>query len=49
MKGRINNKLGEIRIVSEAERKSRKLPGVKWSARLAGAIHVVEIGGNLTF
>ncbi len=35
--------------LSEAERKSRKLPGVKWSARLAGAIHVVEIGGNLTF
>ncbi len=35
--------------LTEAERKSRKLPGVKWSARLAGAIHVVEIGGNLTF
>ena len=35
--------------VTDAERKSRKLTGVKWSARLAGAIHAVEIGGNLTF
>lgn len=35
--------------LTEAERKSRKLPGVRWSARLAGAIHAVEINGNLTF
>ena len=35
--------------LTEAERKSRKLTGCKWSARLAGAIHAVEIGGNLTF
>lgn len=33
---------------TEAERKQRKLKGCKWSARLAGAIHVVEVGGNLT-
>lgn len=35
--------------LTEAERKARKLTGCKWSARLAGAIHVVEISGNLTF
>lgn len=35
--------------LTEAERKSRKLSGCKWSAKLAGAIHAVEIGGNLTF
>lgn len=35
--------------LTEAERKSRKLTGCKWSARLAGAIHIVEIGGYLTF
>lgn len=35
--------------LTEAERKSRKLTGCRWSARLAGAIHAVEIGGNLTF
>ena len=35
--------------LTEAERKSRKLSGCKWSARLAGAIHLVEINGNLTF
>lgn len=35
--------------LTEAERRSRKLTGCKWSARLAGAIHMVEIGGNLTF
>lgn len=34
--------------LTEAERKSRKLTGCKWSARLAGAIHAVEISGNLT-
>ena len=35
--------------LSEAERKSRRLTGVNWSARLAGAIHAVEIKGYLTF
>ena len=35
--------------LTEAERKSRKLTNCKWSARLAGAIHAVEISGNLTF
>lgn len=30
-------------------RKSRKLTGVKWSARLAGAILVAEIGGTLSY
>lgn len=35
--------------LTEAERKSRKLTGCKWTARLAGAIHAVEISGNLTF
>lgn len=35
--------------LTDAERKSRKLTGCKWSARLAGAIHAVEISGNLTF
>ena len=34
---------------TEAERKARKLTGCKWSARLEGAIHAVDIGGNLTF
>lgn len=35
--------------MSEAQRKSRRLTNVKWSARLAGAIHFAEIGGNLTY
>ena len=35
--------------LTESERASRKLPGVKWSAKLKGAIHAVEIHGNLTF
>lgn len=35
--------------LTEAERKSRKLTGCRYSARLAGAIHAVEIQGNLTF
>ena len=35
--------------LTEEERKSRKLTGCRWSARLAGAIHIVEINGNLTF
>lgn len=35
--------------LTESERASRKLSGVKWSAKLRGAIHAVEIHGNLTF
>ena len=35
--------------LTEAQRKSRKLTGVNWTARLAGAIHAVEIEGYLTF
>ncbi len=35
--------------LTEAVRKSRKLPGCYYTARLAGAIHVVEIEGFLTF
>lgn len=35
--------------ITEAERKSRKLRGCKYSARLSGAIHAVEIEGFLTF
>lgn len=35
--------------LSDSERKSRKINGCQWSARLAGAIHVAEIGGYLTF
>lgn len=35
--------------LTEAERKSRKLTGCKYTARLAGAIHLVEIEGFLTF
>lgn len=35
--------------LTESERKSRVLSGVKWTARLAGAIHEVTIQGNLTF
>lgn len=35
--------------LTEAERKSRKLHGCRYKARLAGAIHVVEIEGFLTF
>lgn len=35
--------------LTEAERKSRKLTGCRYTARLAGAIHAVEIHGNLTF
>lgn len=35
--------------LTEAERKSRKLTGCRYTARLAGAIHVVEIEGFLTF
>ena len=35
--------------LTDAERKSRKLTGCKYTARLAGAIHAVEIYGYLTF
>lgn len=35
--------------LTEAERKSRKLTGCSYTARLAGAIHAVEIKGRLTF
>lgn len=35
--------------LTEAERKSRKLTGCHYTARLAGAIHLVEIEGFLTF
>lgn len=35
--------------LTEAERASRKLTGCKWTARLAGAIHLVEVDGYLTF
>lgn len=35
--------------LTEAQRKSRKLTGCKYTARLAGAIHIVEIEGYLTF
>ena len=36
--------------LTEAERKSRKISGCRWTARLAGAIHIVDpIEGYLTF
>ncbi len=35
--------------LTEAERKSRRLTGCKYTARLSGAIHAVEIEGFLTF
>lgn len=35
--------------LTEAERKSRKLAGCYYTAKLAGAIHAVEIEGYLTF
>lgn len=35
--------------LTEAQRKSRKLTGCRYTARLAGAIHAVEIEGYLTF
>ena len=35
--------------LNSAQRASRKLQGCKYTARLAGAIHVVEISGNLIF
>ena len=36
-------------VLTEEERKSRKLVGCYYTARLAGAIHAVEIEGHLTF
>ena len=35
--------------LTDTQRKSRKLTGCKYTARLAGAIHAVEINGYLTF
>lgn len=35
--------------LTESQKKSRKLTGCRWTARLAGAIHAVEIEGFLTF
>ena len=35
--------------ITEAERKTRKLTGCHYTARLAGAIHAVEVDGYLTF
>ena len=35
--------------LDEATRKSRKLTSCEWTARLAGAIHIVEISGKLNF
>lgn len=35
--------------LTESQRASRKLTGCKFSARLAGAIHMVEIKGNLVY
>ena len=35
--------------ITDAQRKSRKLTDCKYTARLAGAIHAVEISGFLTF
>lgn len=35
--------------LTEEERKSRRLAGCRYTARLAGAIHLVEIEGYLTF
>lgn len=35
--------------LTDVQRKSRKLTGCKYTARLAGAVHVVEIDGYLTF
>lgn len=35
--------------MTEMQRKSRVLGGIRWSARLAGAIHLVEISGVLNY
>lgn len=34
---------------SEAQRKTRRLTNIKWTARIAGAIHFANIGGTLTY
>lgn len=39
----------KVSEISEATRKTRKLPNVKWTARLAGAINSVEIHGNVNY
>ena len=38
-----------VASIPEEVRASRKLSGINWTARLAGAIHLVEIKGNLTY
>ena len=35
--------------ITAAQKQSRKLPGCKWSAKLVGAIHAVEINGTLSY
>ncbi len=35
--------------LTEEQRKSRKLPNCKYTARIAGAVHAVEIEGYITF
>ena len=35
--------------LTDAQRKTRKLTGCKYTARLSGAVHAVEISGYLTF
>lgn len=39
----------KVSDLTTEDRKSRKLIGCTWSAKLAGAIHLVEINGTLTF
>ncbi len=38
----------ELGNISDANRQARVLPGIKFTARLAGAIHLVEIKGTLS-
>ena len=38
-----------ISEISEAQRRERKLVGIKWSARLAGAINSAETGGTVYY
>lgn len=42
-------KVPKASSLTEAERKSRKLTGCSYTAKLSGAIHAVEIEGFLTF
>ena len=37
-----------VASVSTTDKQNRRLPNVQWSARLAGAIHLVEVGGTVT-